>query len=301
MVMRILVTGSHGLIGSALVQALAGEGHQVLKLVRSAPTHPSEIHWDPQAKIIAWAALSQIDAAVHLAGENLAGGRWTKARRARILKSRVQGTEVLSTALAQLVPLPRVLLSASAIGFYGNRGDEVLTEQSSAGTGFLSEVCQAWEAASSPASRAGIRVVHLRFGVVLSKDGGALGKMLLPFKLGLGGPVGDGHQFMSWIALSDAIMAIRHALEHEELSGPLNVAAPQPVSSGEFAHILGRVLSRPAFIPVPKFALRLALGQMADEALLASTRVEPAKLMASGFHFRFPGLEQALRALFRTE
>ena len=296
--MNILVTGSSGLVGSALVPSLGNDGHAVTRLVRSAPAPgESAVTWDPDRGQLSTAALEGIDAVVHLAGENIAAGRWTAARKARIRDSRVKGTGLLSETLARLERPPRVLVSASAIGYYGSRGDEVLTEKSHLGTGFLAEVCRDWEEATAPAARRGIRVAILRFGVIFSAHGGALPKMLTPFRLGLGGRIGDGRQYMSWVALDDTIGAIHHALATETLAGPVNVVAPQPVTNAEFTKTLGRVLGRPTVFPMPAFAARLAFGEMADELLLASQRVKPARLLDTHYQFRFPELEGALRHL----
>jgi hypothetical protein len=237
---------------------------------------------------------------VHLAGDNIASGRWTAAKKASIRNSRVQGTTVLCEALAQLVKPPKVLLSASAIGYYGDRGATTLREESPPGTGFLAEVCQAWEAATAPAVQRGIRVVYLRFGMVLSAAGGALAKMLTPFRLGLGGVVGTGKQYMSWIALDDVLGVIPHALSTETLHGPVNVVAPQAVTNQEFTTALGQVLRRPTKLPMPAFAARLLFGEMADALLLASTRVAPVRLLASGYTFHYPELEEALQHLLGT-
>jgi uncharacterized protein (TIGR01777 family) len=236
---------------------------------------------------------------VNLAGDNIAAGRWTPEKKARIRDSRVQLTRQLAESLARLTPPPQVLVSASAIGFYGNRGDEVLREESLSGSDFLSSVCRDWEAATRPAAEAGIRVVCLRFGAILSAAGGALAKMLTPFRLGAGGVIGDGRQWMSWIALNDVLGAIRHALAADALRGPVNVVAPQPVTNREFTQMLGRVLGRPAILPLPAFAARLAFGEMADALLLSSQRVEPARLLASGYRFQFTELEGALRHLLQ--
>ena len=236
-------------------------------------------------------------AVVHLAGENIAAGRWTPARKAEIRRSRVDGTRNLCEVLARLPHPPKVLVSASAIGLYGDRGAEILTEESAAGTGFLAEVCREWEAAAAPAARVGIRVVNLRFGMVLSPTGGALKKMLLPFKLGMGGRIGSGEQFTSWIALDDVIGAIHHVLCEESVRGAVNAVAPEPASNADFTRTLARVLRRPTLLPLPAFAARLALGEMADALLLGGARVMPARLQASGYRFRFPDLESALRHL----
>ena len=257
----------------------------------------TDVPWDPAAGQIDAAALEGVDAAVHLAGENIASGRWTSSKKRRILESRVQGTRTLCDGLARLTCPPKALICASAIGYYGSRGDEVLTEESGPGTGFLADVCRAWEAAAEPAEKRGIRVVRLRIGVILSPAGGALAKMLLPFKLGAGGKIGDGKQYMSWIALDDLVVAIHHALVTESLSGPVNGVSPYPVANADFTRTLGRVLARPTLFPMPAFAARLAFGEMAKETLLASTRVDPARLRASGYKFRHPELEGALRHL----
>lgn len=283
--MRIAVTGSSGFIGSALVPALEAAGHSVIRAARPG---------------VGWSLPPGIEAVVHLAGENIAAGRWTPAQKARIRDSRVHGTHLVSETLARMPAPPRVLVCASAVGVYGHRGDEVLTEESRPGTGFLAEVGQAWEQAAEPARHAGIRVVSLRFGMVLSPRGGALAKMLPPFRLGLGGPIGSGRQYWSWVTLEDVVEVIRYALATEALRGPVNTVAPQSVTNREFARALGRALRRPAIIPMPAFAARLLLGEMADELLLASTRVQPARLQAAGYRFRDPELEPALRRLLKT-
>jgi uncharacterized protein (TIGR01777 family) len=297
--MKIIVTGASGLVGSSLVPTLIGRGHEVTQLVRRASKGVTagvrEVEWHPERGEIDAGALEGHDAAVHLAGENIAGGRWTDERKRRIRDSRVQGTRLLSETLASLNTRPRVLVSASAIGYYGDRGDEVLTEESAAGAGFLPEVCREWEEATGPASAAGIRTVALRFGLILSAEGGALAKMLPPFKLGVGGNVGSGRQFYSWVSLADVIDVIHFALANEQLSGAVNVVAPEAVTNAEFTKTLGRVLSRPTFFPAPAFGLRLAFGEMADALLLASTRVEPERLRTAGYTFKHPQLEGALR------
>jgi len=296
--MKVLVSGSSGLVGSALAPFLTGSGHQVVRLVRSQPRdEASEVRWDPEAGAIDKAGLGAVDAAVHLAGESIAAGRWTAARKVRILESRVKGTRLLAETLAGLKQRPKVFVSASAVGYYGDRGEETLTEESGPGSAYLSEVCRQWEAAAEPAAASGIRVVNLRFGIVLSAAGGALPRLLTPFRLGLGGRLGSGKQFMSWIAIDDVVGAIVHALMTEALRGPANAVAPQPVTNREFTKTLGRVLGRPTLFPMPACAARLAFGEMADELLLASQRVEPARLLASGYQFRFPHLEGALRHL----
>lgn len=297
MPMHVIVTGSRGLVGSALVPFLTTGGHRVTRLVRGATGGPDESRWDPRRGPVDASRLDGADAVVHLAGENIAAGRWTPARKAEIRRSRVDGTRNLCEVLSRLPRPPKVFVSASAIGLYGDRGAEVLTEQSAPGTGFLTDVCREWEAATGLASRAGIRVVNLRFGMVLSPHGGALRKLLLPFRLGMGGRIGDGRQFTSWIALDDAVGAIHHALCEESIRGPVNAVAPNPVSNAEFTRTLARVLRRPTLLPVPAFAARLAFGEMADALLLAGARVMPARLQASGYRFRFPDLESALRHL----
>ncbi len=295
--MNVAVTGSSGLIGSALVASLSAGGHRVFRLVRGIVPGADCIRWDPAGGVRDAALLEGLDGMVHLAGENIAGGRWTQRRKAEIRRSRVEGTARLAETLAKLARPPKVLMVASAIGFYGDRSGEVLTEESPAGNDFLAHVCREWEAATAPAAKAGVRVVNLRFGVVLSADGGALRKMLLPFKLGAGGRIGSGRQYWSWIALEDVVGAIQHALATESLSGPVNAVAPTPVTNAEFTRTLGRVLRRPAIAPLPAFAARIVLGEMADALLLASARVVPKRLQDSGYQFRHPDLEGALRHL----
>ncbi len=298
--MKILVSGSTGLVGSALTAFLKARGDEVIRLVRRPPApRAAAVEWDPERETLDPSALEGMDAVVHLAGENIANRRWTDTQKSRILSSRVQGTYLLATTLAKLKAPPKVLVSASAIGYYGNRGPGSLNEKSAPGTDFLRDVCRKWEAAATPASDAGIRVVFLRFGVILSPAGGALAKMLLPFRLGAGGRIGDGKQYMSWISLDDAIGATHHALVNEHLVGPVNAVAPNPVTNAEYTKTLGRVLRRPTVFPMPAPAARLAFGKMADELLLSSARVEPVALLESGYEFAHPELEAALRHLLR--
>ncbi|MGH9805164.1 MAG: TIGR01777 family oxidoreductase [Candidatus Acidiferrales bacterium] len=291
--MKFLVSGSTGMVGSALVPFLTSGGHSVTRLVRSA-AGKNEARWDPAGGAIDAAALEGHEAVVHLAGENIAG-RWSPEKKARIRDSRVKGTRLLAEALGRLAQPPKVLVAASAIGYYGDRGDALLREDSVSGSGFLAEVAREWEGATAPATARGIRVVNLRIGVVLSRRGGALAKMLLPFKLGAGGVVGSGKQHWSWVALDDLVEIIFFAATTDSLKGPVNAVSPKPVTNYKFTKLLGRVLRRPTIFPMPAFAARLVLGEMADELLLASTKVEPAKLVAAGYPFRFPELDGALR------
>ena len=296
--MKILVSGSTGFIGSALVPFLTSDGHSVVQLLRKpvATVNPT-LTWDPAAGRLDAAAFEGFDAVVHLAGESIASGRWTAAKKERIRSSRVDATRLLCNALARLGRPPKALICASAIGYYGDRGDEVLREESAPGRDFLAGVCRDWEAACEPAARKGIRVVNLRFGVVLGRGGGALARMLPPFRLGLGGRIGSGRQYMSWIALDDAVGAVQHALATGALRGPANAVAPRAVTNQEFTRTLGRTLGRPTLFPMPAFAARLAFGEMADALLLGSARVEPARLLASGYRFRHGDLEGSLRHL----
>lgn len=297
--MRVLVTGSTGLVGTALCERLKADRHQVVRLVRTPPRDSSEVAWNPNAGTIDAAACEGMDAVIHLAGENIAGARWNERVKREIRDSRVKGTDLLARTLASLSNKPKTLISASAIGYYGDRGDERLTEQSSAGHGFLPEVCQAWEHAARPAASAGIRVVYPRIGVVLSPKGGALKKMLLPFQLGLGGVLGNGKQYMSWISLDDLVSILINVLDRDSLSGAVNATAPEPVTNHQYTKTLGSVLGRPTIFPMPAFAARLAFGEMADALLLASARVEPARLLGDGFSFAHPSLNQALESMLR--
>jgi uncharacterized protein (TIGR01777 family) len=298
--MRIIVSGSSGLIGSALVSALEGQGHEVVRLVRRREdADSSTAYWDPAAGAIETSRLEGADSVVHLAGENIGVGRWSAEKKRRIRDSRVDGTTLLCEALAELEDKPAVLVSASAIGIYGDRGDEVLTERSEPGTGFLAELGEDWEAATAPAEAAGIRVVRIRTGLVLARDGGLLPPMLTVFRLGLGGPLGSGGQYMSWIALDDLVRVYEQALLDESLAGPVNGVAPGPVTNRVFSRTLGEVLGRPVVLFVPSAALRIAFGEMADEALLASARVAPARLLETGFTFHHPELHGALHHVLR--
>ena len=294
--MRVLMTGSSGLVGTALRPRLAESEHEVRRLRRGATVSGDTTSWNPATGSFADGALDGIDAVVHLAGESIASGRWTVARKNEIRESRVTGTDHLCRALARLESPPKVLVAASAVGYYGDRGDELLDESAVLGDGFLPEVCQVWEDAVGPARDKGIRVVHLRIGIVLTPIGGALKQMLLPFRLGVGGVLGTGSQYMSWVALDDLLDIIIYALTNNSLIGPVNAVAPQAVTNRQFTKALGSVLSRPTILPAPAFALRLVLGEMAEALLLASTRVDPAVLReAGGFDFSYPDLESALR------
>ncbi len=289
---RVLVSGGSGLIGSALISAVESRGSLVTRLVRSTEAQAGQLAWDP-AKRLPPELFSGFEAVIHLAGEPVAA-RWTAAKKRRIRDSRVLGTAHLCEALAGTAQPPRVLISASAIGFYGDRGDEILREDSTPGPGFLAEVCRQWEAATKPAADAGIRTVQLRIGVVLAAQGGALKEMLPPFRMGLGAQIGDGRQWMSWIHLQDLVGAILGFLDSDAVQGPVNLVAPEPVRNSEFTRTLAKVLSRPAVFRMPGFALRLIFGEMADAVLLASQRVDPARLVASGYQFRYPELRSAL-------
>jgi len=295
--MDVLMSGATGLIGSALTPELEAGGHRVRRLTRT-PRSEGDIGWDPDAGTIA-GDLAGTGAVVHLAGESIAEGRWTQEKKRRILESRQKGTRLLAETVAGLPEPPSVMVSASAIGYYGDRGNELLTEESGPGGLFLSRVCREWEAAAEPAREVGVRVVHPRLGIVLSTEGGALGTTLPIFKLGGGGKIGSGRQYWSWVSLDDVVGAIVHAIENDALSGPVNVVGPDPPTNAEYTRVLGRVLGRPTFFAVPAPAARVALGGMADELLLASARVEPAKLEETGYEYRYPELEGALRHLLR--
>jgi uncharacterized protein (TIGR01777 family) len=293
--MKVLISGSHGLVGSTLIKSLESDGQEVVRLVRHPPTGAPEIEWSPERYSIALARLEGFDAVIHLAGESIAEGRWNEEKKRRIRESRVKGTRLLSDSLANIKHPPKSFLCASAIGYYGNRGDEILTESSPPGDDFLAEVCVEWEKASEEAVQKGIRTVNLRFGIILDSKGGALAKMLPPFRMGVGGKIGAGRQWMSWIALDDVVGAIKRALTNETLSGPVNFVAPNPVTNREFTKTLGKVLSRPTLFSIPAFGARLAFGEMADALLLSSQRVEPERLKKAGYQFRYSELKGALR------
>ncbi|HEU4700197.1 MAG TPA: TIGR01777 family oxidoreductase [Gemmatimonadales bacterium] len=297
--LHLVVTGASGLVGSVLVPFLTTGGHRVTRLVRRTPG-PGEARWDPARGTIDAAALEGVDAVIHLAGENLAGGRWTEARKRRLVESRTRSTRLLAEALARLAQPPAALVSVSAVGIYGDRGDEPLDETSAPGADFLARLALAWEAAAAPAAEAGIRVVHPRLGVVLTPAGGALAKLLLPFRLGAGGRLGDGRQWMSCLSIDDAIGILYEAAAGAALAGPVCAVAPAPLTNAEFTRALARTLHRPALLPVPATALRLALGELADAALLASQRVLPHALAAAGYPFRHPTVPAALAHVLGT-
>lgn len=294
--MRILVTGSTGLIGTAVVERLRAAGHEVARLVRSEPSRDDEYRWSPARRELDEAALKGRDAVLHLAGESIAGGRWTAAKKQRIRDSRVVGTSLLADRLAAVEGGPQTFVSVSGISYYGDRGDDWVHEQDPPGNLFLSDVCVDWEKSADAARQAGLRVVHPRIGVVLSPEGGALEQMLPPFKLGLGGKLGDGRQFMSWIALQDVVSLLVFCLENENVAGPVNAVSPEPVRNRTFVETLGRVLGRPTIIPVPKFGIETLFGQMGRELLLASTRGSADRALGLGFRFAHTSLEEALRA-----
>jgi uncharacterized protein (TIGR01777 family) len=295
--MTVLVTGSSGLIGSALVTNLRADGHDVRRLVRRAPTAGDEFHWDPARHEIDDRALEGVDAVVHLAGAGIGDRRWTDDHKDLVLRSRLDGTSTLADAIARRPDRPAVLLSGSAVGFYGDTGEEAVDETAAVGQGFLAEVVRQWEAAARPAIDAGVRVVFSRTGVVLSPDGGALGKVLPLFKLGLGGRLGSGRQWMSWIALPDQIAAMRFLLDRTDIDGPVNLTAPEPVRNRDYTKAIGRALHRPTLAVVPSVALRTALGGFADEGVLVSQRVVPGRLEAAGFTFTYDDVDAALGAL----
>jgi len=300
--MKILVSGSHGLVGKALVKSFVADGHEVVSLVRTELAFGApEIEWHPNQGRLDAQRLNGFDAVIHLAGESIASGRWTDEKKRAIRDSRVLGTTLLSNSLAQLSQPPSVFVSASAIGYYGTRGEQVLTEKSSSGDDFLASVCREWEDATRAAVEKGIRTINARFGIILDRNGGALAKMLPPFRMGFGGRIGDGRQWMSWVALEDIVGALKFVMQDENARGPINFVAPNAVTNAEFTRTLGRVLARPTLFPMPAFAARLAFGEMADALLLGSQRVEPEILEDRGFPFYWPTLEPALRHLLENQ
>ena len=294
---KVVVTGASGLIGSALIKSLIADSHDVIRLVRRQPRTAEERQWDPSGGNLDPALMDAADAVVHLAGAGIGDQRWTDDYKQTVLRSRVDGTTTISSSIARATDPPKVLLSASAVGFYGETGDEAVDESAASGTGFLADVVRQWEAATAAAESAGVRVVHARSGVVLSADGGALGKVLPLFKLGLGGRLGHGRQWMSWIAIADHITALRFLLDRADLSGPVNVTAPEPVRNRDYTKAIGRAVHRPALAVVPATALRLALGGFADEGVLVSQRVVPARLEEAGFPFTYADIDAALTAI----
>ena len=299
--MDVLVTGSHGFIAGALIPRLRADGHRVIRLVRHGTEGLDDVRWDPDEDMIDADRLDGIDAVVHLAGAGIGDKKWTPERKQLVLTSRTRGTGLLARTLAALPNPPRVLVSGSAVGYYGNRGDELIAEDATPGHDFAAEVVQAWEAATAPAEEAGIRVVRIRSGIVLAGHGGVLGRLLLPFKLGLGGRTGSGRQYMSWIALDDEVGAIRHVLTHDDVHGAVNLTAPNPVTNTEFARALGAALHRPAVLPTPLFPLKVLYGsELVQSLLVDGQRVSSAKLVASGYEFVHPELDDALRAILRA-
>lgn len=298
--MKILVTGSSGLVGTALIDRLKEEHHEPTRLVRHAGKGAApQVMWQPDDGILNPKEIAGFDAVINLAGESISDGRWTEEKKRRIRDSRVNGTRLLCETLAELSPPPRVLISASAMGYYGDRGKQVLDEDSARGEGFLADVCRDWEVATEPAKAAGIRVVNFRIGLVLSEKGGALPKMLMPFKFGLGGVVGSGEQYMSWITLDDLVSAIIFCIEHKALSGPVNGMTPNPISNKKFTQALGKALHRPAFMPLPAFMVKTLMGEMGEELLLSSTRALPQRLIDHGFQFQSPTIQEAFASLLR--
>ncbi len=295
--MKVLVTGATGLVGSELVPFLVKQGHVVFRLTSSKPREGNDIVWDPAHNQLPKGRIEGTDVVVHLAGKNIAGKRWNSKVKEELRRSRVEGTKLLCETMTQLDVLPKTVICASAIGFYGDRGSEMLNETSAPGTGFLADLCREWEAACEPARAKGIRVVNLRIGVVLSAKGGGLAKMLTPFKLGLGGVIGTGNQYWSWIGIDDVVGAIDHCITNEKMSGPINATAPCPVTNYDFTKVLGTVLGRPTIVPTPGIVARIALGEMANDLLLSSARVMPNRLSESGYRFLFPTLEPALKHL----
>ncbi|HEV7475949.1 MAG TPA: TIGR01777 family oxidoreductase [Pyrinomonadaceae bacterium] len=298
--MKILIGGSHGLVGTVLIKSLESAGHEVSRLVRYSPRSEAEIEWSPDRYSIALSRIEGFDAVVNLAGESIAEGRWTDEKKRRIRESRVKGTKLLGDALANLTNSPKTFICASAIGYYGNRDDEVLTETSAPGDDFLAQVCKEWEEATALATEKGIRVVNARFGIILDKEGGALAKMLPPFRMGVGGKVGSGKQWMSWITLDDVIGALEFALANDSLRGPVNFVAPNPVTNAEFTKALGKALSRPTLIPIPAFGVRLLFGEMGEALLLGGQRVAPKRLLSERYQFKHSQLEMALRHVLQS-
>ncbi len=292
--MNVAIAGAGGLVGSALTTVLTRDGAQITRLVRSKP-NTGEIEWHPNHDEMSPESLEGFDVIINLAGENIAAGRWTDEQKRKIRDSRVNGSHLLSEAIAKMPAKPRVFACASATGIYGDRDAEILDEQSESGGGFLAGVCREWEKATEPASNAGVRVVNLRFGPILARDGGMLSKLLTPFKMGMGGKVGSGKQYISWVSLEDSVRAVKLAIDDDAIRGPLNVVSPNPVTNEEFTKTLGHVLNRPTALAMPAFAARLAFGEMADEMLLVSQRVIPKKLTTAGFEFKFPSLEKTLQ------
>lgn len=296
--MKIAIAGASGLVGSALIPSLAHDGATITRLVRGVPKS-GEIEWHPNQDQLNVPALEGFDVIINLAGENIAGGRWTDEQKRKIRDSRVSGTHLLSEAIAKMSVKPSAFICASATGIYGDRDDEILDEQSESGGGFLAGVCREWEKACEPAIKAEVRVVNLRLGPVIAREGGMLAKLLTPFKMGMGGKVGSGKQYISWVGLDDVVNAIKVAINDQSIRGPLNIVSPNPVTNEEFTRTLGQVLNRPTALAVPAFAARLAFGEMADEMLLASQKVLPKKLSAIGFQFQYPELEAAFRKYVR--
>ena len=295
--MKVLVSGATGLVGSELVPFLTQQGNDVYRLTRSKPREAHDIAWDPSRNQLPKGRIDGSDVVVHLAGENIAGKRWNPKVKEELRSSRIDGTKLLCETIVQLDPTPKTLICASAIGFYGDRGSDWLNETSPAGSGFLADLCRDWEAACEPARAKGIRVVNLRFGVILSPKGGALAKMLTPFKMGVGGVVGSGNQYWSWISIDDVVGVIDFCIKQEKISGPVNTTAPCPVTNYDFTKTLGSVLGRPTMLPLPAFAARIAIGEMADGLLLSSARVMPNRLSETGYRFQYPTLEPALKHL----
>src|SRR6185369_8548215 len=288
--MKIAIAGASGLVGSALIPSLTNDGATIVRLVRSA-AKSGEIEWHPNQDQAPVQSLEGFDVIINLAGENIAGGRWTDEQKRKIRDSRVSGTHLLSEAIAKMAVKPSAFICASATGIYGDRDDETLDEQSESGGGFLAGVCREWEKACEPAIKAAVRVVNLRLGPILAREGGMLSKLLTPFKMGMGGKVGSGKQYISWVALDDAVRVVKFAIDDETIRGPLNVVSPNPVTNEEFTKTLGHVLNRPTALAMPAFAARLAFGEMADEMLLASQKVLPKRLIQVGFQFQYPTLE----------